>query len=223
MWFKKYNPRQYIDLVENSQDSRLQNYMQKEREFISRSFDVNRTYIDLGAGYGRILDLLSGSQVIAIEIDSKMTEELKDRAEDLGDVLIIEGDILNLHALLTSLDINKPVFLLAQNTLGTIEGDWKAVLKITVEEAKKWNGEIILSFFRQAALRKWGFNMYKEIEDMVGEIDLEKTNVKKGLFVSKTGYISKWWTNKEIEEFKKLGKVEDEIIEPEFHILRLSF
>ncbi len=104
-----------------------------------------------------------------------------------------------------------------------LQQDWKAALKITVDEAKKRNGELILSFFRQPALGNWGLNMYEIIENMVGEIDTEKTDSDKGLFVSKTGYVSKWWTDEEIEEFKKLGKVEDEIVEPEFHILRLSF
>jgi len=53
---RKYNAEQYIELVENIDDEILQSHMKAEIEFISKVKDSkNKTFIDLGAGHGRIL------------------------------------------------------------------------------------------------------------------------------------------------------------------------
>jgi hypothetical protein len=57
---------------------------------------------------------------------------------------------------------------------------------------------------------------------MVGEADLEATDPARGYFATKSGYTSKWWSDAEIEQFKGIGQVDDELVEDEFHLLRLS-
>jgi len=65
--------------------------------------------------------------------------------------------------------------------------------------ARKYHGEIIISLYRQQALKSWGLMSYYHGKEMNGEPDLTKTDLKKGLFVSKTAYASKWWTDLEIK------------------------
>jgi len=200
--------------------------MARERDFIIGVPNVStRTFVDLGAGYGRVLrDLVTaGRNVVAIEINPDMFEELRRRAQGFDNVSAIEGDILNLPALLKGQEVQNPVFLILQNTLGTIEGDYQELLKVVVEESRKRNGELVLGILRQPALGDWGLEFYASLQDMIGEIDMEKTDAEAGILISKTGYVSKWWTDEDIEGLKKLGRVEGYLVDPDFCVLRLSF
>jgi len=72
----------------------------------------------------------------------------------------------------------------------------------------------------------WGLRkVYPSIIKMVGEVDLEKTDLERGLFVSKTDYVSIWKGKKEIEEIRRFlkGKLINEVWEKEFCILHLSY
>ena len=91
--------------------------------------------------------------------------------------------------------------------------------------AKKYKGEVIISLFRQESLKDWGIRMYSKIQEMVGEPDLLKTDFKKGIFISKTGYEAKWWNLTEIEELKDYfrGEVVNEVLTPHFAIIHISF
>jgi len=90
--------------------------------------------------------------------------------------------------------------------------------------AKKHRGEIIISLLRQESLKNWGMKLYQEIKEMVGEPDLLKTNFNKGLFVSKTGYESKWWSLAEIKGIKNYfsGEMVNEISTPHFITIHIS-
>jgi len=225
---RKYTAEQYIKLVENIDDDILQSHMKAEIDVISKVKDSkNKTFIDLGAGYGRILpDLAKISRnVISIDINSEMLRELKKRTEIYENASVIEGDIQELSKLLERADVQNPVLLLTQNTLGTIEGDYKMVLSEMRIIAKKYKGEIIISLFRQESLKNWGIRMYSKIQEMVGEPDLLKTDFNKGIFISKTGYEAKWWNSTEIENLKDYfgGEVVNEVLTPHFAIIHISF
>lgn len=224
---RKYTAEKYIKLVENIDDPILQYLMKAEIDIISKVKDSkNKTFIDLGAGHGRILpDLVRiARNVISIELNPDMLGELKKRTEMYENASIIEGDIQELSKLLERADVQSPVLLLIQNTLGTIEGDYKKVLSEMKSVAQKYKGEIIISLFRQESLKDWGIKMYSKIQEMVGEPDLEKTDFEKGIFVSKTGYTSKWWNSAEIEEIKNYfgGKMVNKIQTPYFSIIHIS-
>ena len=223
---RKYTAEQYIKLVENIDDDILQSHMKAEIDVISKVKDSkNKTFIDLGAGYGRILpDLAKISRnVISIDINPEMLRELKKRTEFYGNASVIEGDIQELSKLLEKADVQNPVLLLIQNTLGTIEGNYKKVLSEMRIVAKKYKGEVIISLFRQESLKDWGIRMYSKIQEMVGEPDLLKTDFKKGIFISKTGYEAKWWNLTEIEELKDYfrGEVVNEVLTPHFAIIHI--
>ena len=224
---RKYTAEKYIELVENIDDSILQSHMKTEIDVISKIKDSkNKTFIDLGAGHGRILpDLVKiARNVISIDINPNMLRELKKRSEMYENASVIKGDIQNLSGLLKNADVKNPVLLLTQNTLGTIEGDYKKVLSEMKTVAEKYKGEIIISLFRQETLKNWGIELYSKIIEMIGEPDLEKTDFEKGLFVSKTGYTSKWWNSAEIEEIKDYfgGEVINEVKTPHFYIIHIS-
>jgi len=224
---RKYTARKYIKLVENIDDSILQSQMKAEIEVISKIKDSkNKTFIDLGAGYGRILsDLVKiARNVISIEINPDMLEELKERTKIYKNVTVIEGDIQQLSSLLEKVAVKNPVLLLTQNTLGTIEGNYKKVLSEMKAVAQKYKGEIVISLFRQESLKDWGIKMYSKIQEMVGEPDLQKTDFKKGIFISKTGYEAKWWNSTEIEEIKNYfgGETVNEVLTPYFSIIHIS-
>lgn len=224
---RKYTAEKYIELVESIDDDILQSHMKAEIKFISQiKGSKSKTFIDLGAGHGRILPDLAkiARNVISIEINPNMLEELRKRTKEHENATIIMGDIQELQKLLEKADVKNPILLLIQNTLGTIEGDYKKVLSEMKAVANKYKGEIILSFFRQEALESWGIKMYSKIAEMTGEPDLEKTDFEKGLFVSKTGYTSKWWNSAEIEEIKKYfgGEVVNEEQTLRFWITHIS-
>jgi SAM-dependent methyltransferase len=224
---RKYTAEKYIELVENIDDDILQSHMRAEIEVISKVQNAkNKTFIDLGAGYGRVLPNLVkiAKNVISIELNPSMLIELKKRTKRYKNAIVIEGDICKLSHLLKKANIQKPVLLLLQNTLGTIEGDYKKVLSEMKLIGKKYNGEIIISLFRQESLKNWGMKLYSKIKEMVGEPDLQKTNFKRGIFVSKTGYTSKWWNSKEINKLKIFlgGEIVNEICTPQFCVIHIK-
>jgi len=224
---RKYKAEKYIELVENIDDSILQSHMKAEIDVISKVKDSkNKTFIDLGAGHGRILpDLVRiARNVISVDINPDMLKELKRRTRMHMNASVIKGDIQELSKLLKKADIQNPVLLLIQNTLGTIEGDYKKVIAEIKTVAKKYKGEIIISLFRQESLKTWGIKMYSKIKKMVGEPDLQKIDFKRGIFISKTGYESKWWNLAEIKRIKNYfgGKLINEIKTPYFYIIHIG-
>lgn len=222
-----YTPDKYIEVVERSKDEVLQRFMQDEQDFIA---DIKggqfKTFVDLGAGYGRLLpffDKIPHQQVIAVEINPAMCAELMKRASQYKNVTIMQRDFLGLHDILPE-HISQPVFLLLQNTLGTIEqGEYKEVLRAMATEAGQRRGQLVLSLFRQPALSGWGVKMYGLIESMIGKVDNSQSNFETGLFTTTTGYTSKWWTDEELDEIRGLGRLTKELMTDEYAILLLNF
>jgi len=223
---RNYTAESYKELVADIDDETLQRFMSDEQVFIAGVESAKgRTFIDLGAGYGRVIPFLSSiaRDVIAIEINPEMHRGLEQNASELPNVRAIQGDFLKLGEILPN-DIERPVFLILQNSLGTIEGgDGHQVIDVVVNEAAKRNGDLILALLRQPALRSWGLGMYGKLQPMVGNVDKEKSDFNRGIMVTDTGYTSKWWTDQDITNFKKLGKVVRESTADEYELLQLEF
>jgi SAM-dependent methyltransferase len=222
---RSYTADKYERLVEETEDPKLRHFMATELAFIARTPEARRrTFVDLGAGHGRVVGDLArlGRNVIAIELNPAMYRGLVERAASLPNVQAVCGDILELDSLLDGEALAQPVFLILQNSIGTIEGDYEKLLSIVRTQMLKFDGELVLSLHRQAALKDWGLEVYASLSEMVGEVDLEATDTERGIFATKTGYTSRWWSDAEIEHFRRLGRVEDELVEHEFHLLRLS-
>lgn len=223
---RNYTAAAYEQLVENSQDATLQSYMKDEQLFLASVNNANeRTFVDLGAGNGRVEKFLSGiaGDVVAIELNPDMYGKLAERADELTNVRVVNGDFMRLAEILPAF-IHHPVFLLLQNTLGTVEGgSAEQILGIVRQLASQRQGSLVLSLLRQPALQNWGTSMYRQQAAMVGNIDTQKTDFANGLFVSDTGYTSKWWTDAEITNLKQLGQLVRENYSQAYAFLELAF
>lgn len=223
-----YTADKYSRLVEKMDDPVFQEYEKAELDLIRQIDDLkSKTLIDLGAGYGRVLTSVAplARNFISIELNPGMLSGLKARTAQHPNAIVIEGDIQNLSQLLKGQDMHNPVLLILQNTLGTIEGGYRKVLSEMKVVAKRYSGEVVVSLLRQEALKSWGVpSFYAKCREMVGEPDLEKTDLEKGLFVSKTGYTSKWWSAREVEELKRFfgGTLVKEVKTPYYTILHIK-
>lgn len=223
---RPYTAERYKRLVEDSPNEGLQAYMEAEREFLASVEDASsRTFVELGAGHGRVVPLLAevARNAICVELNPDMLAELHARSERFLNVTVIDGDVQELPNLLQGLDVVAPVIALLQNTLGTIEGDEWKVLAAMKQVAQEGGGDVILSLFRQGALAGWGLEMYEQLGEMIGEPDPDRTDFRAGLFASRTGYVSKWWTNDEVGEMRTFfgGQLVREVVEPAFVLLQL--
>lgn len=223
-----YTTEKYISAVEQTKDRDLQYYMEIEKEAITGGVNdaPSKTFVDIGAGYGRVLPAISAiaRNVVAIELNEDMFRELKARANAQGNSTAIFGDALDLGAILSSCDVRRPVLLLLQNTLAVFNNQSRLLAEMS-RFAREKKGEIIISLFKQEALERTGVPMYATLQGMVGEPDFEKINYKEGIFASKTGYVSKWWKPEEREEIVRAlgGSVVKTYEGYNFWILHVSF
>lgn len=224
----EWNPQKYIKLVENTRDPVLRNYIDAELDICTKIKNpTDKTFIDVGAGYGRVVPLLSriGKQVMAVEIDRNMLTELKQRAKKSSNVLVVEGNAENLSSLLERMELKKPVLLALQNILGTPIGNPFRILSEMIKVARDNNGEILISLFIQEGLQDHGMPMYSKIKELVGEPDLDNTDFTKGIFVSQTGYRSHWWRPEERSKVAKLvgGTKITELTTDYFYLLHSKY
>lgn len=225
----RWSHQKYIELVENTRHPIMAEYEKVEAEYLKSNINSPKTksFIDVGAGYGRVLPLLASlsKNVIAVEIDKDMLDELQRRAEKYPNVEVIEGDGNYLSRLLKNKSLKTPVILSLQNTLGPWVGDWREGLREMRRIAEPSSGEIVISVHSQEALRTYGIDLYRNISGLVGEPDLEKTDFDAGIFISKTGYRSQWWTRQQREEIATIlrGNKVGEIAGKPYYLLHVSY
>lgn len=227
---RDWDPEEYRRLVERTKDPHLREIMRREKFHIKECVAGKkaRTFIEAGAGTGRLLPFLSrlAYDVVAVEINDKMVEELKKRARPYKNATVIHGDVIELDKLLNEHGIEPryPVVLSTFNTLGTAEGDPYEMINGMKRVAEK-EGEMIITLFCRYSLKDWGIKMYGKIKSLVGETDLSKCDVEKGIFKTKDSYSSKWWSLEEIADiFTRLKTlVSIEWINPYFYILHSDY
>jgi SAM-dependent methyltransferase len=218
----KYNAKQYLQLVEGLNDTILKKYMKDEVSFINNIMERKGYEVfDLGAGYGRIIPQIinQADSIVAIELNKDMYYALEKSQMPIEDVLCINNDITKLSSYL-QLKADNNLFILCQNTLGVIDGDYLKMFDNIKELSRGNNTEIVISVFNKEALPNYGLSMYMKLKDMVGSVDLEKTNFEKGEFISETGYYTKWWSKAEIIDIKSRlnGRMLNELITEEYSI-----
>jgi len=227
----KYNwdAKRYRELVEGTSNPWLKRYMELGLSFIVDNINnpKAKTFIGVGAGYGRAIPKLSAitRNFIAIEINKDMLIELTETVSQYDNVSVIGGNAENLTSLLNDLDINKPVLLSLQNSLGTPEGDPNKIMSEMFNFAFNNKGEVIISLFIQEGLEKFGLSIYNSVSELTGKPDLYKTDFDNGDLISETGYKSHWWKKEEIDNIIKTsgGKLLNELRESYFHILHIGF
>ena len=225
-----WSPQKYIELVEHTDNPLLREYQQVELEYITSKIQspAAKTFIDVGAGYGRVLPQIAeiARGIIAVEIDQEMLGELRKRAEEYDNVQIVEGDGNQLPDLLKERNTVKPVVLSLQNSLGPWVGDWRGALSAMRKVAERGKGEVIVSVFCQEEFGDKAIEMYKSVAGLVGEPDFEGIDYEGGIYVTDHGYRTRWWTFDEREKMKQIlgGQIVGEVTDnPAFYILHVSY
>lgn len=223
-----WNTDKYVKSVEKTSNPFLQEYIRVELDYITNKIENSKakTFIDVGAGYGRVIPELSmiAKKVLAVELDKQMLAELRRRAPQYNNVSVVECDAQELSNNLKGFDIDKPVVLCLQNSLGTPYGDSYKIISEMVKVAQN-NGELIISLFTQEGLSDYGVSIYSSASELSGEPDLDKTDFINGNFVSKTGYRSHWWKPEEREQILKMigGSLVAEVRGKCFYIMHVKY
>jgi SAM-dependent methyltransferase len=224
----KWSTEQYIEEVENGSDPGLQEYQAAEIKFIKDNITKpeEKTFIDVGAGYGRVVTQLApiAKQVIAIDIDKQLLEELRRRANHFNNALVIEGSGDDLVKLINK-DIEHPVLLSLQNTLGPWDGNRQIAIQQLRALAEQNKGELIVSLFCREAIQDWGIPMYATTEGLLGKYDPAKSDLATGIYRTSTNYESYWFSEEEREELKHQlgGHVSNEIRDHKYHIFHITY
>lgn len=223
-----WSPENYKKYVEATEFPMLREYEDTEIEFVKGVENpTEKTFVDVGAGYGRVLVELSkfAKDIIAIEIDENMFIDLKKTLDNQPGIELIIGDANNLIQLVSGFKLTNPVLLCLQNSIGPWVGDYKLALDQMRKVAKSNHGEIILSSFCQESFAEFAIKMYTSAAKLVGEADLKRCDAEKGVFVSQTGYRSKWWTKDEREEMKEIlgGKLVREVSEKPYFMFHIKY
>ncbi len=224
-----WSAENYKKNVEETRNKGLREYIEKEIEFITTGIEnpETKTFIDVGAGYGRVLPHLANQarQVINVELDDRLFDELNRRCENYPNSIAVKGNANRLSEVLEGHDITNPVLFSLQNTLGPWEGNRYQAIDEMRRVAESRNGEIIMSIFSREGLKDWGVSMYRNVANMIGEPDLENSDLDNGIYRTKTGYESHWFSKEEREAIKERlgGNVVGEVETPHFHIFHIKY
>lgn len=220
----------YIRSVENSSHPLMKSYEQAEIDFLTTSIEnlEMKTFIDVGAGYGRILPYVAPPKtrnVVAVEINGSMFEELDKRCKEYTNVKAVKADANNLSEVLKSEDLVSPVLVCLQNSIGTWEGDYRKAISEMGKIAREKQGEVIISAWRGEQFKDYAIDIYTALSPVVGEPDPTQSDFENGIFRSKTGYVSKWWSPAQREEILKIlgGRKINEILGTPFFILHVAY
>jgi len=224
-----WNSQKYIDLVENGNEAGLQAYQKAEIDYLTAKVisPQNKTFIDVGAGYGRILPHLSkiSRRVVAVEIDDNLEQTLEERATGLSNCEVVKGDADDLSELLASMENPNPVVISMQNALGPWIGDRLKAIDEMRKVAEAGKGEVIISIFRREALKDWGLEMYASVNGLLGEYDPESSDLDNGIYKTTTGYESYWFSKEDRGAIKERlgGKIVGGMLEDNFEIIHVSY
>ncbi|HEX5796983.1 MAG TPA: hypothetical protein VFX86_01185 [Candidatus Saccharimonadales bacterium] len=214
----------YIAEVENGTDNGLQDYQQRELEFVLATPDLSeRTVIDVGAGYGRVLPKIAphAQKYIAVERDENELVELRRRAADQNNSMVIEGSGNYLAELVPA---HKALLISLQNTLGPWVGNREEAIAQLAEVSQIGKGDVIVSLFCAEALTEWGLPMYASTSGLLGNYDADASDIGKGIFRTDMGYESRWFFETEREDIKSQlgGSVVRQLTDPKFEIFQVS-
>lgn len=153
-----------------------------------------------------------------------MFSELQKRAALYPNTTAVKGNANDLSNILVGTDIASPVIACLQNSIGTWEGDYQKALSEMGKVAKEKKGEVIVSAWRGEKFKDYATRIYSKI-DFVGKPDLGKTDFENGVYVSKNGYKSHWWSPKQREEMIRIigGRKVNEILGTSFFTLHASY
>lgn len=224
----RWSAQAYIDEVENGSDQGLQEYQAREIKFVKDSVKnpEEKTFIDVGAGYGRAIPHFAptADKVIAVEIDDDLLSALTSVADQHPNVEVVVKSGDNLASIIDG-SVSRPVILSLQNTLGPWDGIRDTAIDAMRQVAEPRRGEIIISLFCRESLVDWGIPMYATVNTLLGNYDPKKSDIDNGLFATDTDYTSHWFSKSEREDIKKQlgGTLINEIEDHKFHIFHIAY
>ncbi|MEK6837461.1 MAG: class I SAM-dependent methyltransferase [Nanoarchaeota archaeon] len=228
----EWNALNYLTHVEWASKPWFKRYQDTETGYLQTLRDLPlRNVIDAGAGSGRIFREVAPrvKSLVAVDLADNMLDALRAHAKAYSNIIVVKGDytrlddVLRKESLLSKTD--NPLVVCLQNSLGTTKGSmWKAVSEFR-KVAEPRDGDIVVSVFNSEALEEYGLPLYKELEGMVGPVDSERTDTNAGVFASKTGYFSQWFTPQLRAELKEKldGTVLTEIRAPQFTVIHVTY
>lgn len=222
-----WNTESYIKEVEHGSDTVLLQYQKEELAFIRDSITSpqQKTLIDIGAGYGRVVPHLApvSKRFIAVEQDAPLLEELARRIAKYENAEMVVGSGDDLVSLINHPP--NPVLLSLQNTLGPWHGDRDIALSQIRTVLEETRGEAIISLFCREALRDWGLPMYKTVTGLLGAYDPVRSDIDNGCFRSDTGYESRWFSLGEREDLISGlgGRLKHELRRHQYHVFHISY
>jgi SAM-dependent methyltransferase len=223
-----WNPHAYLTEVGWHPLPEFQRYQMLESTFATSMPNLsNRTVLEAGAGYGRVLPTVArgAKQVLAVELDDGMYAMLEKHAGAYPNVTPINGDYTQLDELVAGMDLARPVILSLQNTLGTTMGSWLEGARAMRHVAEKGRGDVVASVLNAEAFACFGIELYGRLIEFTGAIDEAKTDFHSGRFVSVDGYVSQWFTPEMRQQLLKTlgGTLETEVRAALFTILHVCY
>jgi hypothetical protein len=192
----------YQRYYEYSGNIHLQRCIDAEKQIIGSINNAkSKTLIHPYAGYGMFTPYFSNlfNQVISIENNQDMLIELRTRSERFKNACVVEGNIKSIKALYSNIKMDNAVLVLNQNIMGNIEKPYEQ-LKHLKNALRHVPTEVILTLYRNDSMRTWGLKLYSDLRPITGELDFDRTDYHKGLFVFETGQKVKWWRDYEIKD-----------------------
>lgn len=161
---------------------------------------------DLGCGDGKDSKKMAetiGKPVVGMDYNADFIRHATEQAKDVKDLTYKVQDLCadDAPAQMRSYakEDDKIMWACLGNTLGIVP-EYKKVI-INVSKAMKPGERFFLVSHNSDVLEEKGYELlYKPVPHLVGEIDEEKSDLKNGIFISKTGYTSLWFSAAKLEE-----------------------
>ena len=191
---KFYNTFDFENMITNP-PKLIQEFLDGEVKFVKEHLVKGKTILEIGCGYGRLLEILSGSakKVVGIDFSQRMISLAKERLKNHSNV---EVDIMEANALKFEDNFFDYVVCL-DNSFGNMPNIEEEVIREMKRVCKK-DGEIIISVFSENA-KDSQIENYKRI----GLTEVKDTGkaIRTG-----EGFYSRRFEKKElIDIFEKIG------------------
>jgi 2-polyprenyl-6-hydroxyphenyl methylase/3-demethylubiquinone-9 3-methyltransferase len=175
---------------------RVKHYLQAEIEFVLKHINLSDKVLELGCGYGRVLQKLNGkaSKIVGIDTSQESIQLARELIKDKS-LELYEMDAINLEFADGEFD----VVLCIQNGISAFQVDKQKLIKEAVRVCRS-GGKVLFSSYSAKFWEErleW-FQLQAE-HNLIGEIDHDKTG--DGIIVCKDGFRA---TTVSSEEFLSL-------------------
>jgi len=199
---KFYNEFDFERIITGDPPKPIQEFLEGEIDFIKKQILPGKKILEIGCGYGRLMEILSenAEKVVGIDYSKRLLEEAKKRLSRKENTKVFLMNAKNLEFNDESFDY----VVCLDNSFGNMPGIESQVLKEMIRTCKS-GGEIIVSVFSENAVETQIEN-YKRIGLKEIRDDGKAIHTKEGLY-------SRRFTKEDLKNlFKEAGLEEPKII-----------